>query len=74
MPYTREQLLTTGKSGPFTLCNIERDITVVDSLTVGEIYWAVVREDGPGKITKHSSRTAGVTPLQAIERAVERLR
>jgi len=68
MKYTPDQLLVTGKSGVFELLSLSRQPCVEDGLVVAVAYTALVAETDRLKAT-----ALGLTPLQAVQRAVAKL-
>lgn len=65
--YSHDQLLVTGKSGVYTLRNLERTVINQDELDLITVFTAEVYED------RHGTYSAlGLTPLQAVQRAVEK--
>jgi hypothetical protein len=68
MKYTPDQLLVTGKSGVFELLSVTRKPICHDGIVIAVAYTAVVKETDRSK-----SAALGLTPLQAVQRAVEKL-
>lgn len=69
MTFTRRyasNLLKKGKNNEFELLDLKRQYTDVDGLAVGIYYQVLI------KGTQWKKDAAGVTPLQAVERCLEK--
>ena len=60
-------LLSKGKNSEFTIGNLKRTYTTIDNIVVG--YYFFVEIGGANYQTKDA---AGATPLQAVERCLEK--
>jgi hypothetical protein len=65
-----QQLLSTGKSGDYRLGTITSDLIENDGIPIAEVFYAcVIYLDK--KTIRYSAHKLGMTPLQAVSRAVE---
>lgn len=62
-------LLHRGKNNEFKLLSIERQLSLIEDVCVGEYYEALVRESH----TPQPVSGVGMTPIRAVMKALEKL-